>query len=421
MKIKPILLNTNDFSGGAARAVQRLHAGLQKVGIDSTLLVQKKSSAVSNTYGPRPGIERFISILRPYIDILPLAFYPSSLKYVWDIGWLPSLQFKRIKSFRPNIVNLHWITRGFIAINDLTRFKLPIVWTLHDSWPFTGGCHVPGECTNYRESCGHCFQLNSKKGSDLSRLIWEHKNRAWNNLKISVVTPSRWLANCAKESSLFRNRQIEVIANSLDLEVFYPEDRLLSRSKLKLPADKTILLFGAVKSLTDKNKGFDIFIKVINRLVHSELKDSFEVAIFGSKPNRTINEIKVPVHDFGLISSDETLRILYSAADVMCIPSRQESFGQTATESMACGTPVACFGGTGLLDIVDHQQSGYLADPYSDDSFCTGIKWLLRAERKKIAFNAIEKVRKEFEVKVIANKYRGLYEKILLSSKIRPE
>ncbi|MDP5337685.1 MAG: glycosyltransferase, partial [Nodularia sp. (in: cyanobacteria)] len=224
--IKPLLINTNDIDGGAARAAYRLHQGLQKINIDSTMLVGNKTSDDITVLGANSKLDKGWAKIAPTLDSLPLKFYPQrNDKLIFSLQWLPDQLAAQIAQSNPDVINLHWINGGYLRIETLAKFKKPIVWTLHDMWAFTGGCHYSGGCDKYTKSCGACPQLGSQREGDISRWIWQRKAKAWENINLTIVTPSLWLADCARKSILFQNLRIEVIPNGLDTEVYKPIDK----------------------------------------------------------------------------------------------------------------------------------------------------------------------------------------------------
>ena len=177
------------------------------------------------------------------------------------------------------MINLHWINGGYLKIGTIAKFKKPIVWTLHDMWAFTGGCHYNVDCTNYTTSCGNCPQLHSHKETDLSRWIWKRKARAWQNLNLTIVTPSHWLAKCAASSSLLKNVRIEVIPNGLDTKQYKPIEKSLARSILGLPEDKQLILFGAMSATSDPRKGFNFLQSALQNLSQSGWGEQVELVV----------------------------------------------------------------------------------------------------------------------------------------------
>ncbi|MBW4608386.1 MAG: glycosyltransferase family 4 protein [Hassallia sp. WJT32-NPBG1] len=417
--MKILHLSTHDTSGGAARAAYRLHKGLQYIGLDSQMLVQEKLSDDKTVIAPKIRLFQGIAKTKLTFETLPLKLYPQRSNTSFFTQWLPDRVVPQVAHIDPDIINLHWISAAFMQIETLAKLKQPLVWTLHDSWGFTGGCHVIGECDRYTVSCGACPQLNSGNDWDLSRWVWKRKAKTWKDLNLTLVSPSSWLANCARSSSLFKNLRIEVIPHGLDTETFRPINQVLAREILNLPQDKKLILFGALQATSDKNKGFHLLQPSLQELSKSGWNDSWNVVIFGASQPENPPDLGFKTHYLGHLHDNMSLASVYSAADVMLVPSLQESFGQTASESLACGTPVVAFNSTGLKDIVDHQHNGYLAKPYEVEDFAKGITWVLEnAERhQKLSFYAREKAEREFTLQLQARRYSALFQEILREAK----
>lgn len=414
--MKVVVMNTADIEGGAARSAHRLHGGLRQAGIDSTYFVQKKFGAGENvvTFGSWP--QRLLSDLRPGIDRIPMRLYPNRQRVPFSTGLMTSFDLKPIVALDPDVVNLHYVGEGFLPIRSLAKLDKPIVWTLHDSQPFTGGCHLPGDCKAYERSCGTCPVLASKATKDLSRWILWHKTTQWHDLNITIATGSNWLADCARKSSLFSGRRIEIINPGLNLKAYAPVDRAVARSILSLPQDKKLILFGAMHSTSDPNKGFQFLLPAIQYLSKAAIGAHAEVVVFGASMPAPAPDFGIPSHYLGRLHDDISLSVLYSAADVMVVPSISESFGQTASEAMACGTPVVAFAATGLLDIVTHRHNGYLAKPYDPLELACGIEWVLSrevAESVALSDNARKTAISRFSIEAMAASYIDLFKDVM--------
>ena len=414
--MKIVIMNTNDTEGGAARCAYRLHNGLKDNGVTSTYVVQNKYSTDVDILTSQKKLSRVAAVVRPQLDILPIRLYRNRVQGYFSTGLMTRFNSSSINNLSPDVINLHYVAEGFLPIESLKRFKQPIVWTMHDSWPFTGGCHLPGGCERYQQSCGACPTLGSKSPRDLSNWIWRKKSKAWRGLNMTIVTVSTWLADCVKESSLFKNYRVEAINPGLNLNRFKPIDKTVARSLLSLSLDKKLILFGAMHSTSDSNKGFQFLQPAIQRLSRTTLGGNAELIVFGASEPSNPPDLGMKAHYMGRLHDDLSLAVLYSAADVMVVPSIRESFGQTASEAMACGTPVVAFGATGLLDIVDHKINGYLATPYEPEDLANGIAWLLsldEAGNKVISSNARDKAEKAFSIELMVKKYIELYIDIL--------
>ena len=413
-------LNTFESAGGAARAVDRLHKGLRSHGISSRLLVRDKTTDSPDVHvappkkwqwnmdfaGPiRSSIGRFIwrKIAVPdRFSILVEGMCSRDIK-------------SEVDSFAPDIINCHWICCDFVSFSDLANLSVPLVWTLHDSWPFTGGCHVPGECRKYEDFCGPCESLKSGESDDLSRWIMKKKEARYKKLDLTLVAPSKWLAERASSSRLFRNRPVEIIPNGLDTSVYRPIDKKTARDVLCVPRDKKIIAFGAIAAMTDHNKGYPQLFEALSILSQAYPNEHVHLITFGTCQEMGQGIIGFPLTHLGRLHDDLSLALAYSAADVMVVPSLHEAFGQTASEAMACGTPVVAFNGSGVSDIVDHHINGFLAQQLSVQDLAHGIRWALENEDSMLCHEARKKAETSFSLESVCQRYVSLYERILKS------
>ena len=410
--MKILHLNTHDINGGAARAAYRLHKALLAENIDSKMLVQKKTTHDDTVIAPTSKFEKGINLLRPTLDNLPLQQYKHRTQSLFSPAWLPFSQIpKKIAQINPDIVHLHWIAGAMMSVKDLARIDKPIVWSLHDMWAFTGGEHYDEDQQHYLERCGNSIVLNSKKDCDLSRTGWQRKRQVYAQIEdMTIVGLSQWMHQAAKSSSLLKDKNHIQLPNPIDTTAFEPFNKIEARRLFNLPIDKKLILFGAIDATSDLRKGFEHIFSALQ----ASILDNTELVIFGSNQPAIPLSFKQPVHYLGQLQDDVSLRVLYSAADVMVVPSLQESFGQTAVESMACGTPVVSFDTTGLKDIIDHKNNGYLAKTFDTDDLAKGIEWVLNAPNyQQLCDNARDKVLTHFDSQLVAKQYIALYKEIL--------
>ncbi|MDD2852591.1 MAG: glycosyltransferase family 4 protein [Desulfuromonadaceae bacterium] len=412
--MKVLYLNGADIEGGAARAATRLLTGVHALGVDARLSVQRKSGDNPQIDGPPSLIGKAFGRARPTIEQIICGITPGKVSGPFCAAYLPDRLSELVADTTPDIVHLHWVAR-MMRLETLQNFKLPIVWTMHDSWPFTGGCYLPGDCTRYRESCGKCPLLNSSKEDDLSRRIWQRKMKAWHGLNLTFVAPSHWMAMCARSSSLLRNARVELIPNAIDVACFHPQDKLAAREALSLPTDKRLVLFGAKNFIKDRNKGFHLLAEAMTQQANSNWRNRIELVTFGSTVPSPPQAIELKVHNLGYQGDEKMLARLYSAADVFALPSLNESLGYTVMEAMACGTPAVAFNQGGVPDLIDHRHNGYLARPYETADLARGIIWVLENEdrRQELSSKARQKVEREFATDRVAEQHTALYRKIL--------
>ena len=415
--MKVSIISSYDLKGGAARATYRLHEGLNKIAVDSQILSQVKQSQDPKVIGTRQasGIGQVKTGLRLTVDQLPLKFYSKRGSQRFSANWLPDKIISQVTQLNPDVVNLHWVGVGYMQIETVAKFNRPIVWTLHDMWAFTGGCHYNQQCDKYTASCGACPQLGSNRNWDLSRWVWQRKVKAWKNLNLTVVTPSIWLSKCARQSSLFKNRRVEVIPYGLDLNVYTPINKKVARELLKLPQDKQLVLFLSLSATSDKRKGFHLMQPALQELAQTGWKDKLEIIVVGASRPENPAEFGFKSHYLGTMADDLSLALAYSAADLFIAPSLQDNLPNTVLEAIACGTPCVAFKIGGMPDMIEHCSNGYLAQPYEIDDLVRGIVWTLEneARHQKLGDRAREKAEQEFALEIQARRYESLYSEIL--------
>jgi glycosyltransferase involved in cell wall biosynthesis len=319
---------------------------------------------------------------------------------------------ERIEQINPDVVHLNWMGRGMMSHRSIGEISRPIVWRFPDMNALTGGCYYSYGCERFVDQCGSCPQLDSDSDYDLSHLNWHRKRHHWKDLDITVVAPSTWLAEQAQKSSLFGHRQIEVIPNALDTDLFKPRQQALGRELFDLPKHKHLVLFGAVDPVGDQRKGSDLLKDSLQQL--SSDNQNIELVVFGSEEPENPPNFNFPTNYVGYLHDEQSLALLYSAADVMVVPSRYEGFGQTVSESLACGTPVVAFNTTGPSDIITHKQTGYLAKPFDSGQLKSGISWILESDRRRerLSDAAREEAVNRYHQTVIGERYLNLYHDI---------
>jgi glycosyltransferase involved in cell wall biosynthesis len=382
------------------------------------MLVQRQISDDNNVIAPTKALTQEIENIRAILEGVPLKLYPNRQVTNYSIQWVKDFTLGKVKEINPDLINLHWINGGYLQIETLAKYNKPIVWTLHDMWAFTGGCHYTEDCDRYTQSCGACPQLTSNSDWDLSRWIWQRKAKAWKNLNLTLVTPSHWMAKCASRSSLFANSRIEVIPNGIDLNAYKPIERNLAKNLLGLPQNKRIILFGAMWATSVIRKGFHLLQPVFQQLRQLNQSQDIELAIFGVSSPANPPDFGFPTHYFGKLSDDFSLSILYAAADVFISTSLQDNLPNTILEALACGTPCVAFKIGGMPDSIEHQSNGYLAEPFLAEDFARGIAWVIEdADRyRQLSDRAREKIEQEFHLQLQASRYLSLFEEVYASS-----
>lgn len=407
--MKILIVNSKGINDGAGRAAYRLHKALLNESIDSQFLGQKKDCDDYTVLGPDTKIQKEIARVRAFFDELRIIRHKT--KSLFSPSWLPFSNFSnKINKINPDVVHLHWIGMGMIRVEDLLKIKAPIVWSLHDMWPFTGGCHYSGSCDKYKSGCFNCEVLNSQKNNDYSKKLYKRKKETFSSIEnITFIGLSKWIENCAKESGLLKGKRVINIPNPINTDVFSAMDKKVARDILNLPQNKKIVLFGAVNSTSDPRKGFDELCKAINNIKNANV----EFIVFGSNKPKDFRELKYKTHFLGKLNDNISLKVVYNAADVMVVPSLQENLSNAIMESLACATPVVAFDIGGNSDMIDHMKNGYLAQPFDADDLAQGIDWIFNASYDELSKSARNKVLSEFDSKIVVMKYINLYKSII--------
>ena len=404
--MKVVHLNSSDIGGGAARAAYRIHHALRDADIDSCMWVNKTTVVDWTVEGPSSKLAKGLALIRPHSARPLVKMLNTTNPILHSPAFLPSNWVKRLNSSDADVVHLHWIAGEMLSITDICNIDKPVVWTLHDMWAFCGAEHYTEEF-RWREGYHSGNRPEYESGFDLNRWTWARKRQHWKK-PMQIVAPSRWLADCVRESALMRGWPVTVIPNCLDTERWRPMEQTLARDLLHLPADVPLLMFGATGGGCDPRKGFDLLTTALEYL-GGEVP-GVEMVVFGQLAPRTSPDLGYPIHYTGHLHDDLSLRALYSAADALVVPSRQDNLPNIAVEAQACGAPVVAFNTGGLPDIIEHQRTGYLAQPFEAQSLAQGIVWALSQRatgqlRKQARLRSIEL----FSQISVVDSYRGIY------------
>ncbi len=418
--MRVLQITNNDLSGGAAIAAYRLHVGLNRAGVDCRMLVRDKlgdDERVRRFELPQDAWSRMVRRLRdrklnriggelrrllaPGHDMVTGCVDSDGRALVQQVGDV-------------DLINLHWVTG---LLDHATFFAAaaarcwPIVWTLHDMNPLTGGCHYSAGCERFVERCGACPLLAVGVEEDYTRRFWRIKRRAMRQLApalVRIVAPSRWLAGEAQRSSLLGDFDVEVIPNGIDTGVFKPIEPQQARAQLGLPGDRPIVLFVTAQADYPR-KGHDLIVAALRKLDHAG--GPLLVSIGGDEAELGDGRYV----SLGRIDDAQRLIAAYSAADVFVVPSRQDNLPNTILESMACGTAVVGFDVGGIPDLVREGETGALATPEDAGALRAAIERVLADETKRHAMGRVCRTfaERELSLEVQAQRYTELYGRLV--------
>lgn len=412
--MKILQVSSSAGIGGAGIAAYRLHKGLRSLSVDSWMLVDAMTERAPFVIGPGTLFDKVMARSVPILDRIPGKFLKPGMDRV-SSSWMPNRLLSRVKSLAPDLINLHWVCDGFMRLETLPKLRTPIVWTMHDMWAFVGGEHYVGADERYKRGYTANNRPKVESGIDVNRWIWERKSRSWRALdldRFAIVTPSRWLADCVRDSKIFRNFRVEVLPNGIDEERFRPFSHDIVREILGLPFDKKLILFGAVSASSDKRKGYHLLDHALKALEQQVDPEAYELIVFGALSGD--NTSSIATRYLGNFHDEISMSLLYAAADVFLAPSLEDNLPNTVLESLSCGTPVVAFDIGGMPDMIEHQKNGYLARSFDIDDFVKGMRWVLDdVNWPDLARRARQTVLDKFTLTIAASNYAELYKDLI--------
>jgi glycosyltransferase involved in cell wall biosynthesis len=415
--MKVLHLSYSDFKGGASRAVKRIHLSLLKSTIKSYLMVNlsKTYKIQNNIIVPNNFITKFINLFKAALGSRLGLWLRDNDFSIQSMSIIPSNFHKFINKSDYDLINLHWVGGEMISIEDIGKINKPIVWTLHDMWPFCGAEHFTFDD---RWKNGYYFNATNPQNNsffDLNKFVWQRKLKSWKK-PMHIVGVSNWISQCAKDSMLMKNFPIITINNTLDSNFWRPEDQNTSRKYFKLPKKIKIFGYGSLGYKNSSLKGKDLFLSSIKSIKYN--KDKFAIFIIGDG-NDFVEKLEgIKIFKAPRIDNDIEMKKFYNSLDFIVLPSRLESFGQTASEAISCGKPVVCFNTTGLKDIILHRINGWLSKPFDTNKLAKGIDFFLGLgddKYKEYSKNCRRIAVKKFSYEIISKQYINLYSKIVNS------
>lgn len=400
MKITNI--NYSDEPSGSSIAVNRISKMLNNGKIISDILVFKsisenQKSVFSSFFIKIDEYVRFffkIALKKILSKIFNIKF-----EYTINFCLLPSTFLNKINNSNSDLINLHWIGNEMLSTNQITKITKPVIWTLHDMWPYTS-------VENYIDfnEFVEKYVKNKKNINFISNFFLKKKIKNFKNIK-AVICTSNWQKKLCEQSEIFNNAKKVLIPLPIDFEIWKPIEKITARNLLKIPENANVIYFNLSHPYAKKRKGFDF---IINFLEETDLKNIFFISA-------NCESIKIKNPNITHINFNELKNLkdrisIYSASDIVVSPSRLESFGQTVLEAQACGIPVVTFKNTGSEDIIKHLETGYCCDYLNKKDFIKGIEWCLKQNfDKEIIINYSKN---KFSNHVIREQYKIFFKNL---------
>ncbi len=407
--MKVVVISKTDGGGGAAIAARRLNDALNAGGIDATLLVVDKVTSFAKVEQLKNS---FFLKARTYLEYL---FQRRVLLKDKTVSMFSTNKVGVDVSSHPlvlaaDVIHIHWINFGGLSLNDIQKLyalKKPIVWTLHDMWLFTGGCHYSGTCEQYALECAHCPMLHFEGAA---HAMWLKKKEIFSSQKLNIITPSKWLGDVCSSASLTKNAEVKSIANTLDSVLFSPISKSQVCEKLGLDPEVKYLLFSAANP-NDVRKGFAYFVEAIE-IVKAQYKGAVELIVMG-KEQKEFETLPLKLNYMGFVKSEIDAAMIYNAASVFVIPSLEDNLPNTIVEALSCGTPSVGFAIGGIKEMIVSAENGYLAEARNAKDLAKGIIEILE-NPQSISYNdnARRFALENYGNTIIAEKHLAFYKNI---------
>ena len=405
--MKILHLSYYDNFGGASKASLRIFKSQKLVGINSKMLVFSKNLRDKNIFSFKNKIQ--IKLNNILVRLIYFFFFKNS-KMPLSMNLFNSGMVNFINKSKYDIINFHWINHEMLSLKEISKIQKPIIWTIHDQWPFASIEHYISENDN-RYRVGY----NNKNSTFIERKIWRIKKEIFEKKINFIISPSRWIAKSSKQSLIFKNKKHFIIPYPILRENYKFQKKYVAikKTSLKNLKEKFIITYGASSSISDDRKGFKYVLKVIEK--YKNLNDDIFFIIFGEcseklkKYNNVIN--------YGHIKSNKILANIYSSSDIFLAPSLNDNLPLSIMESISCGTPVVAFSSGGIKDLIWHKKNGYLAKKGSLEDLVKGINYFKKLDLKK-KYNYLEKMKykkfmKIYSPQVIAKKYESVYKELI--------
>ncbi len=395
--MKVVQINSVYGQGSTGRIVENIDNLLKNTDIDSYVIYgRNKHKTNENVINLNKNIDIYLHVVKTrLLDQHGMGSRNTTHKII-----------KILEKIKPDIIHLHNIHGYYINIKILFKYlnkvDTHIIWTLHDSWAFTGHCAYFDfvGCRKWQSGCESCPEKHAYPKAlliDNSANNYQNKKELFNSLnKMILISPSKWLSNLVKKSFL-QKYEVRIINNGVDLSVFKPSK---SDFKSRYDIENKFVILG-VASTWNRRKGLNYFLE-LNQLID----DNMTIVLVGLD-RKQINNLPDNVIGIGKTDNVKELVSIYSNSDVFINPTLEDNFPTTNIESLACGTPVITFATGGSAEIIDYQTGRVTKSKTAKAIYEEIIKnYYLK---KKPTELCVERVKKLYSSTEKYNEYLKLY------------
>jgi len=404
--------------GGAAIAARKFMELGKKLGDVKAYCVEPLNDGFKAEYPGR--VSFYFHFLLRLIEFFLLKLYTKNVPVKHSLNLFSCSEALAAfqASERGDVVHVHWINNDAVSIEDFRKLPKGSIVTLHDEWLFSGAEHYSSGFKGNDEIVSGYDGVGFSVDHLVNKWCWKRKyNTIGDRNDLLITAPSSWMVQQAKNSPILSNKRIFLLPNPIDTEIFCPmseREKRQFRKSIGIGSDQFVFVFGAVSLENNPLKG-GAELREAMRILHDRLPDSqrrrITLVTFGDSGRKDKGHFSgFEVVRLGKVNQHR-LRDIYGSGDFTLVPSQVEAFGQVAAESLSCGTPVVCFGNSGLLDIVDDGKNGFLAKDKSirDLAFKLEKAVVLDGSNKvSMSRNARDKVVAEFSYPAVLERYRAI-------------
>jgi glycosyltransferase involved in cell wall biosynthesis len=364
------------------RLAVEINEGFKNLGHQSTLLsTRNEFLAVNISNIKKNKLIWFKDAIRAFL-YRKVFLWVGKSSYYQDISERDEYySIDRIKSkvdYVPNVIIILFDYRIITSrtVQALAKWSnAKIYWMMVDMKPMTGGCAYSGQCTKYQSDCKGCPLIKNSLFSDFAYKQLSTKIELLKDVNLNLIAGSSYQEKQARLSTVFKNRPIHKAIFPVNNKTFFPRDKFEARSKLGLPVDKQIIMFGAMR-VNDPRKGYQYLLKAISLLVQKRNIDDLLLLVVGSGSVAELEEMQIPVVSLGLVNY-EKLALSYQSADIFVCPTIEDSGPVMVSQSLLSGTPVVAFKMGVSIDLVINGKTGFIFELGDHEGLCSGIENIL--------------------------------------------
>lgn len=405
MSLRVTHVSYSNGQGGAGIAASRINSAMRRSGFESRLAVAENfnNNIESFNISGKSVIHSKIRA-RSLLEISKFLF--NDMNY-HSFNILPSGVHRKINRLNSDVINLHWINRELLAFYEIKWISKPVFWTLHDMWPLLGSTHI--EQLHFSRS--RKTRLIGRKIDDFLQNL---KNQSFSN-EIRWIAPSNWMRNKVIECFSDENKNIPVIPNPIDTEIFNFNTSSEIPEEYKILYDqRPTILFGAAGGVGNQIKGFD-YLYISFKIVQKKIPE-VRLALFGQEKIPQYLAEDRNVLNLGVIQSQFVLNSVLNKCSVLALPSIIDNLPQVAVEAISSGTPVVAFNVGGVSDIVENNMNGFTVKFKDVNMFAEALVDVIDKATNLLPRETISaQAHLQYSFDNVASKYMQHYRQIILN------